>query len=71
MLSFYKEEKAGDGANQISLLAGTRRISKLDALDMVTDEALEAQERACEALVHTSEAHRAWLDFMTGYITFQ
>ncbi|EJD37094.1 terpenoid synthase [Auricularia subglabra TFB-10046 SS5] len=68
VLSFYKEEKAGDAANQISLLAETRQISKLDALDMVTDDALEAHERSCNTL--TADAQKAWIAFMRGYVAF-
>ncbi|EJD41663.1 terpenoid synthase [Auricularia subglabra TFB-10046 SS5] len=70
ILSFYKEELAGDSVNHVSLTAQCRNISKLEALKLVADECAEAHLRVVETLQGDPVARAAWLSFANGYIGF-
>ncbi|EJD37269.1 terpenoid synthase [Auricularia subglabra TFB-10046 SS5] len=70
IFSFYKEELAGDSVNQVSLQAKIREAPKLDVLDAITDEAIDAHRSICAALSGNVRAHKAWLAFAKGYAEF-
>ncbi|EJD35168.1 terpenoid synthase [Auricularia subglabra TFB-10046 SS5] len=70
VFSFYKEEKAGDTANQICRLAQIRAEPRLHVLEAVAGETIRAHERICNTLAGYPEAQKAWLDFVSGYAAF-
>ncbi|EJD44865.1 terpenoid synthase [Auricularia subglabra TFB-10046 SS5] len=70
ILSFYKEELAGETVNHVSLVAQCRDISHVDALKVVADESAAAYLRVVETLQENPAARTAWLSFATGYIGF-
>ncbi|KAF5346174.1 hypothetical protein D9758_009928 [Tetrapyrgos nigripes] len=70
ILSFYKEEKAGDDLNYVSLLATTRKITKLQALRTLVDEGIAAHERIVRILAPSREASDFYQKFCQGYLGF-
>jgi hypothetical protein len=70
ILSFYKEEKAGDDMNYVSLLATTRKITKLQALRILVDEGIAAHERIVRILAPSKEASDLYQKFCQGYLGF-
>ncbi|EJD40376.1 terpenoid synthase [Auricularia subglabra TFB-10046 SS5] len=70
VFSFYKEERAGEKATQVCILADTTGLTKLDALDTVARVAVDAHESICDALREHPAARTAWLAFARGYVEF-
>jgi hypothetical protein len=70
ILSFYKEEIAGDVANYVSHVAASHAITKLDALHEVIDETVQAHHNILESLKAHSDAYDAYVSFFKGYIMF-
>ncbi|KAJ7773740.1 isoprenoid synthase domain-containing protein [Mycena maculata] len=71
VLSFYKEELAGETANYIHNRAGVNGKPPANVLAEVAEEALAAQNRVTAAL-HAcgSEGIHAWVTFVHGYVAF-
>jgi len=70
ILSFYKEEAAGETVNRVSWLAECHRISKTQALKDLVEEAIEKRKRILEILAPCKEAREAFLHFSRGYVGF-
>ncbi|KII85786.1 hypothetical protein PLICRDRAFT_295925 [Plicaturopsis crispa FD-325 SS-3] len=70
LLSFYKEEDAGEDDNQVSLIAKSRNISKKEALRLVEDEVVTAYDNVVHILAPHEPALRAFKQFCKGYIAF-
>ncbi|KZV79138.1 terpenoid synthase [Exidia glandulosa HHB12029] len=70
ILSFYKEELAGETVNQVSLLAVAQGRSKADVLAALVAGCVAAHERAQRLLKPHPEALKAYLAFARGYIEF-
>ncbi|KAH7928297.1 terpenoid synthase [Leucogyrophana mollusca] len=70
VLSFYKEELAGESINQVSILAACQDIPKIDALRQLSDAAAEAHERTVQILSRYPDACEAYRTFVGGFIAF-
>ncbi|KZV99794.1 terpenoid synthase [Exidia glandulosa HHB12029] len=70
ILSFYKEELAGETVNQVSLLAVAQGRSKADVLAALVAGCVSAHERTQRLLQPHPEALKAYLAFARGYIEF-
>ena len=70
MLSFYKEEQAGETVNRVSLLATCHQTSKLEALVGIADDAVAAHKRILEILSSQKEAYNSHVSFSQGVISF-
>ena len=70
VLSFYKEELAGETVNRISLLAACSGTTKMTAVRRVADEATEAYGRIYSILSAHKPAQQAFLKFSVGYVGF-
>ena len=70
ILSFYKEELAGETVNRISQLAVCRKISKERALNSLVSGAAGSHKRVFEILATHPGAHKAYASFSQGYIGF-
>ncbi|THU78045.1 terpenoid synthase [Dendrothele bispora CBS 962.96] len=70
ILSFYKEEKAGDDMNYVTLLATTRKISKLEALRLLVDECISSHENILRILAPSKNATAIYQKFFQGYLAF-
>ncbi|KNZ81002.1 Trichodiene synthase [Termitomyces sp. J132] len=71
ILSFYKEELAGETANYIYNRARAQAMNPLDMFLTVRDELLEASENVTKALsVSSPKALDAWKNFESGVIAW-
>ncbi|KAK0245053.1 isoprenoid synthase domain-containing protein [Armillaria nabsnona] len=70
VLSFYKEECAGETNNLVSVLADARRENKRKALRYMAEECIKAYEGALRILLPHEEAHGAFKAFARGYLAF-
>lgn len=70
VLSFYKEEIAGETVNYISNSAKGRGIPKMTAFQELVDDVVRADTRVCKILEADKEAHDAWQSFKAGYVWF-
>lgn len=70
VLSFYKEECAGETNNLVSVLADARRESKRKALRYMAEECIKAYEGALGILLPHEEAHGAFKAFAKGLLAF-
>ncbi|KAF8557707.1 terpenoid synthase [Imleria badia] len=70
VLSFYKEELAGETTNRISILAACNKSSKLDALDALVKTTSDGFESAVEILSACPEARETFKKFAAGLIRF-
>ena len=68
VLSFYKEEIAGDVGNHISLLARRQGVSKMMAFQQLADKAVKSAAQVSKILEADKEAHDAWQHFKAGYL---
>lgn len=69
-MSFYKEEKAGEELNHVSLAAALRRVSKLEALKIIAADAREAYRRIMNILEGNKEAQASFNSYTLGYLDF-
>ena len=70
VLSFYKEELAGENGNYISLEASQRRQEKIPVFrDLARDVSL-CVSRGANILEGSSEAKDAYQCFIGGYVSF-
>ena len=70
VLSFYKEEIAGETVNQVSLMAAVNGSSKSEILERLADEAVAAHTNAQEVLRVHKSALDAYLAFSHGWVAF-
>ncbi|KAK0446783.1 hypothetical protein EV421DRAFT_1791345 [Armillaria borealis] len=68
VLSFYKEEVAGEELNRVSLLALCDNSTKTDVLRRLVDSTVEAHNNILDILKPNDEALDAYLSFSDGYI---
>ncbi|KAK0467092.1 uncharacterized protein EV420DRAFT_665027 [Desarmillaria tabescens] len=68
VLSFYKEELAGEELNRVSLLARCDNSKKTDVLRRLVDSTVEAHNNILDILKPNEEALDAYLSFSDGYI---
>lgn len=70
ILSFYKEDLAGETTNQISIVAACNQTSKLDALNALAETTADLFEKAAEMLDGSPEACESFKKFATGFVRF-
>lgn len=70
ILSFFKEESAGDAANYVSLVAATRGLAKEDGLHVVVEKTMQAHHNILECLRPHPDPYDAYVNFFDGYIKF-
>ena len=70
ILSFYKEELAGEKDNTVSLLAKVNNRTKLDQLRVLTDEVIKYHHSTCTTLKDFLEGYDDYMLFWLGYIQF-
>ncbi|KAK7464254.1 hypothetical protein VKT23_006418 [Stygiomarasmius scandens] len=70
ILSFYKEEVQGDEVNCVTLLANGRKISKLDAVNVLIDDCVKAHQNIVRILAPSKEASEVYHKWMQGYFGF-
>ncbi|KAF5338668.1 hypothetical protein D9758_018032 [Tetrapyrgos nigripes] len=70
ILSFYKEEIAGEDVNYISLLAKSRGISKMDSLRLTVKKVIAAHENIVRDLGCNQEALDCYRSFSQGYMAY-
>ncbi|KAE9386497.1 terpenoid synthase, partial [Gymnopus androsaceus JB14] len=70
VLSFYKENLAGDEQNRISMISKCKGVSKIDALTELASEGTMADGRVLRYLKTQPDALRAYQEFRVGYIHF-
>ena len=70
ILSFYKEEVAGETGGVVHMLAECRASTKFKALEQLVDECVEAHERALRIFKHDKDAYNAYMSFAQGYVDF-
>ena len=70
ILSFYKEELAGETTNQISMVAARNKTSKLDALNALAETTMDIVENTIEILNESPEACEIFMKFVIGLVHF-
>ncbi|THU76731.1 terpenoid synthase, partial [Dendrothele bispora CBS 962.96] len=70
ILSFYKEETTGDEVNCVSLVATSRKVSKLEALGILIDECIAAHQNAVKIIAPSKEALEMYHKWMQGYLAY-
>ncbi|KAF8889652.1 isoprenoid synthase domain-containing protein [Infundibulicybe gibba] len=70
ILSFYKEECAGEKTNRVSTLANSSRKSKLEVLEVLSRDSIQCKSQLEEAFRPTPAASRVVSDFFHGYVGF-
>ena len=70
ILSFYKEEIAGETTTYLSRVAASRAITRLDALHEVIDQTVQAHHNILESLKLHTEAYDAYVSFFRGFVGF-
>ncbi|PBK60076.1 terpenoid synthase [Armillaria solidipes] len=70
VLSFYKEEYAGETGNFISLLAEARGEPKDRVLRWVAEQCVESYDSALLLLSPHKDAHGTYKEFTKGYLAF-
>jgi hypothetical protein len=70
VLSFYKEELAGETINHISNMARCRGVSKIEVLRLLCDEVVTCHLQSLNILSPHHEAHAVYSKFSQGYIDF-
>jgi hypothetical protein len=70
VLSFYKEELAGETVNRVSLLAAVNGSSKSEALMRLANEAGVAHTRAQQILSNNQSALDAYIAWSHGWVGF-
>ncbi|KAG7444921.1 terpenoid synthase [Guyanagaster necrorhizus] len=68
VLSFYKEESAGEVMNQVSLLASCDNCPKIEAVQKLVDTTVQAHRNILDTLCPNKVALHAYLSFSDGYL---
>ncbi|KAG7088709.1 hypothetical protein E1B28_012679 [Marasmius oreades] len=70
VLSFYKEEVAGEEENLVSMLAKESSITKYEAIQRIADDVAEAEKDISTRLAGNKLALDGWQSFKRGYVRF-
>ncbi|EIW77346.1 terpenoid synthase [Coniophora puteana RWD-64-598 SS2] len=70
VMSFYKEELAGETTNYISRRAAIKGTSKISALRDIADETIRANRQILKVLEGDERASDAYTSFKEGYMRF-
>ncbi|KAH7885526.1 isoprenoid synthase domain-containing protein [Phlebopus sp. FC_14] len=70
ILSFYKEEEAGETTNQISLIASRNKTSKFEAFETLAQVTAEQFVQISKILEASPAACHAFRQFAAGYVAF-
>lgn len=70
VLSFYKEELAGENTNQISIMAARSGESKLETLKRMAGSVVDLHGTIVKILDGSREACDAFKSFVVGYFDF-
>ena len=70
VLSFYKEELAGENSNHISMVAVRSKVSKLEAFKQEAETVTDLYWRILRILEGCTEACHAFRSFVVGYFHF-
>ncbi|EIW83041.1 terpenoid synthase [Coniophora puteana RWD-64-598 SS2] len=70
VLSFYKEELAGENINYVSRAAFARGVSKVTALRTIANETISADRRARKVLDADKQTREAYARFREGFTLF-
>lgn len=70
ILSFYKEELAGESINHISNMAKCHGVSKIEILRRLSEEVATCHSKSLEILSPYQEALAAYTKFSQGFIVF-
>ena len=70
LLSFYKEERAGEMTNHISTLAARTMKSKLEVFGELTEAAIGLYKRIVKILQGCPDAREAFEHSAAGYVRF-
>ncbi|KAF9265366.1 terpenoid synthase [Marasmius fiardii PR-910] len=70
VLSFYKEEVAGEEENFASMLAKESSVSKYEAIQRIADDVAAADKSILMGLANNQLALDSWQSFKRGYVRF-
>lgn len=70
LLSFFKEELAGETINYVSISANASGISKVQVLKELADETVQFYQRGSRLFQSAPEAWKAFRGFTAGYVGF-
>ncbi|KIJ60371.1 hypothetical protein HYDPIDRAFT_170274 [Hydnomerulius pinastri MD-312] len=70
VLSFYKEERAGESGNQVSLIAARKQTSKLEAFNGLAEITVELHGRILKIMEASPAACEAFRQYTAGYVYF-
>ncbi|KIJ11831.1 hypothetical protein PAXINDRAFT_137577 [Paxillus involutus ATCC 200175] len=71
VLSFYKEELAGESTNHVATIAARKGISRVEAFEELVDTSVELYERIVSTLQGSPRSAReAFEQFVVGYVGF-
>ena len=70
ILSFYKEELAGETVNRVHLIAKCKGVPQAQVLKDLVDDAVNAHHRVLDILRPHTIAYESYLAFSQGYIGF-
>ncbi|KAI0741289.1 terpenoid synthase [Daedaleopsis nitida] len=70
ILSFYKEEIAGERGNYIHLRAAAEQVSPLEVLRRLTDEVLDTAFRIEQIVCDDAELAALWQGYLQRYLEF-
>ncbi|KAF4576377.1 terpene cyclase [Pleurotus pulmonarius] len=70
MLSFYKEELAGETANHVSIVARCEGKTKEEVLQRITEDTIACHSRLRNILINHKEASEILDQLFEGYVSF-
>lgn len=70
ILSFYKEESAGETVNRIHLTAKCRGVQQSQVLQDIVNDAVVAHNNALSILKSNECAYQSYAAFSQGYVGF-
>ncbi|KAJ8515779.1 hypothetical protein ONZ45_g6825 [Pleurotus djamor] len=70
VLSFYKEEIAGEDHNYVSIIAKCRKTSKLKILEELAHSVTSSHSTVANILSEFPQALQAWKSFAEGYVSY-
>ncbi|KAF8882389.1 isoprenoid synthase domain-containing protein [Infundibulicybe gibba] len=70
VLSFYKEDLAGESVNRISNLSRCYETSKIEILQRLSQDAADCNSQVADILSPHPDAYKAYTRFSHGYIGF-
>ncbi|KAM5533153.1 hypothetical protein V8D89_013201 [Ganoderma adspersum] len=70
ILSFYKEEVAGEKNNYVHLRAAVEQIAPLEVVRRLTDEVVDSAGRIEKSIRQDDELAKVWRRYLQGYIEF-